>query len=235
MRLPSNPSVLAQVKVMLSKVPLGTSLTLHDLMRAFPAHDQSALSAALSTLANNRYMEIENQKVFSVFHDKSGHQLASNLKSYKLVEYPETELKTKPVFQIPRKNGSDHAPIPSKDVPVKSGERFDRVFACNPNIKFDVDSLQALGKELIYISDFPVHDSITGDQGRSRYEWTISHRLKNFNPNRDVLAIFGDTMVLAMAVLCLASRNVKKMKIARFSVKNNEYTVRELSVDNFSI
>lgn len=235
MRLPNNPSVLAQVKVMVNSLPLGTSLTIHDLMRAFPAHDETTLSAALSSLANARYMKIEDKKTFSVFIDKEGHQRASNLKVYKLVEYPETELKTKPVFQIPRKNGLEYSPIQPKDVPVKSGERFDRVFACNPNIKFETDKLQMLGKELIYVSDFPVHDSITGDQGRSRYEWTISHRLKTFNPNRDVLAIFGDTMVLAMAVLCLASRNVKKIKVARFSVKNNTYTVRELSVDNFSI
>lgn len=235
MRLPNNPSVLAQVKVMLSSLPLGSAVTIHDLMRAFPAHDQTALSAALSTLANSRYMKIEDKKIFSVFVDKEGHQVASNLKVYKLMEYPETELKTKPVFNLPRKNGSDHAPIPLKDAPVKAGEMFDRVFACNPNIKFDLEPLKVLGKEMIYVSDFPVHDSITGDQGRSRYEWTIGHRLKTFNPKRDVLAIFGDTMVFAMAILFLASKGVKKINVARFSVKNGNYVVRELCVDNFSI
>ena len=235
MRIPNNPSVLAQVKVMLHKMPLGTSLTLHDVMRAFPDQDETTLSAALSTLANNRFMEVEESKVFSVFVGKDGRQRASNLKSYKLIEYPEGELHTKPAVFNRAKNGVPTPVISAKEVPLKAGEKYDKAYALNPNLKWDPEPLFKMANDVTYVCDFPVRDEMAGDRSRTVYEWTIGNRLKNFNPIRDILVIYGDPMILAMAVFYLAMKQVKRLKIARFSLRTNSYEIREIAIADFAI
>ena len=74
MRLPENPSVLAQIKVFMQKLPLGTALTLYDLMRYFPNQTESSLSASLSTLRNLGYLTTEEEKVWSVYKTKKQFQ-----------------------------------------------------------------------------------------------------------------------------------------------------------------
>jgi len=240
MRLPENPSVLAQIKVFTQKLPLGTSLTLHDLMRYFPNHTENTLSASLSTLTAAGCMEVEEDKVWSVFKDRSGREFAGNLKSYVLVNYPDLhDLRQKPEFSSkPKTVKEEPAPkaplIKAKDVPLKEGEKFDRVFALNPSIKFDPSALAKLGKEVIYCTDFAVHDSVIGEKARSRYDRVIAQRMKDFNPVRDVVAIYGDSMVLAMVVFYLASKQVKRFNVSRYMVRDDDYFTREISIDNFA-
>ena len=239
MRLPENPSVLAQVKVMMTKLPLGTSLTLHDLMRSFPSHDENNLSATFHSLISLGCMEKEDGKVFSQLIKKDGKMIAGNLTSYKLVSYPDTGLHSKPVFKEKVKQTPEpvSATVPAPvAAPVASVQKtkFDKVFACNPNIKFDVRQIECLGNELIYLCDHPMYDGMTEEQSRIRYEWTMVHRLRNFNPDRDVVAIYGDPMIGMMAMFYLGSK-YKKVNIARFSARSGDYVNRTINLSNFII
>jgi len=42
-------------------------------------------------------------------------------------------------------------------------------------------------------------------------------------------------MILAMAVFYLAMKQVKKLKIARFSLRTNSYEIREIAIADFAI
>jgi hypothetical protein len=182
-------------------------------------------------------MEIEEEKVWSVYKDKKGHEYAGNLKSYILKAYPNlNDLRAKPEYSTKTRSTSPlvkNQIILPKNVPVKEGEKFDRAFAMNPNIRFDTVALDDLAKKIVFCTDFPVHDSLTGEKSRSRYELVISQRLKDFNSLRDVIAIYGDPVVLTMAIFYLASKQVKSFKVARFSNRDNMYHVREISINDF--
>ena len=102
-------------------------------------------------------------------------------------------------------------------------------------MKFETEPLLEIGKELIYISDFPVLDSHVGERARSKYEWTMVHRLKDFNPVRDVVAIFGDSMVLGMVMFYLGSKQIKRINLSRFSMRDKVYVTREIAIDNFAM
>ena len=113
-------------------------------------------------------------------------------------------------------------------------KKFRKIFACNPNIKFDIRQIEKLGEELIYICDNPLYDGVTEEQSRVKYEWTMVHRLKGFDPKLDALAIYGDNMILAMAMFYLSSK-FKRINVARFSARNENYVVRAIDMENFAL
>ena len=109
--------------------------------------------------------------------------------------------------------------------------KFRTAFVPNPASRFDADKLRDLAGELVYVCDTPMFDDMTGNEFIPRFEGRIRRAMKNYDPNKDLIAFFGDAMIFAMMIYYAAWEFDTPIKVARFSVKSNEYVIREISTD----
>lgn len=107
--------------------------------------------------------------------------------------------------------------------------KYRKVFAPNPASRFDADKLRDLAEELVYVCDTPMFDDMLGEDNRARFEGRIAKTMKNYDPELDLIAFFGDAMIFAMMVFYASISFDESIKIARFSIKSNEYIIRELT------
>ena len=113
-------------------------------------------------------------------------------------------------------------------------KKYSRVFVPNPNFRFDPTELNNLADQVIYVCDRPMFDNLMGDDHISSYEGKIAERMMDFNPEADVIAYYGDSIIFALMVMWL-SENYTVFDMARFSSKEQTYLVRAMSIDNFSL
>jgi hypothetical protein len=111
--------------------------------------------------------------------------------------------------------------------------KYKKVFVPNPNFKFDVNQLLDLADEIVYTCDTPMFDELITEEFIEKFEGRIEERLKSFNPNTDVVAYYGDSVIFALMIMFL-SEIYESFDVARFSSKRNEYLVRKVSYKNFS-
>jgi len=111
-------------------------------------------------------------------------------------------------------------------------KKYNRVFVPNPNLRFDPEELASLGNSIIYVCDLPMFDNLIGDENVHRFEGRIRERLADFDPNLDVVAYYGDSMIFAMMIMWLAD-NFDAFDVARYSSKQQAYVIRELSYQKF--
>lgn len=107
-------------------------------------------------------------------------------------------------------------------------KKFKRVFVPHPNLRFDEAPLHRLADEVIYICNSPMFDDFIGVEYVKSFEVKIKKTLIDFDPDTDVIADFGDAIIFALSIFYLCT-NLDSFKIARFSRKNGEYLVREVS------
>ena len=116
---------------------------------------------------------------------------------------------------------------------MKMKKKYSRAFVPNPNFRFDPTELKNLADEIIYVCDRPMFDNLMGDDHIPSYEGKIAERMMDFNPESDVIAYYGDSIIFALMVMWL-SENYTVFDMARFSSKEQTYLVRAMSIDNFS-
>lgn len=109
---------------------------------------------------------------------------------------------------------------------------YRRVFVPNPNFRFDVNQLKQLSENIVYVCDRPMFDDLMGDEYTHEFEHKVQDSLKDFDPKKDVVAFYGDTMIFAIIIMFL-SEHFDSFDVARFSAKNNAYLVRTLNYENF--
>lgn len=109
---------------------------------------------------------------------------------------------------------------------------YRRVFVPNPSFRFDPEELSNLAETVVYVSDMPMFDNLIGDEHVHRFEYRIADRMDDFDPNEDIIAYYGDSMIFAMMVMYL-SDNFDAFDIARFSSKKQGYIIREVSYAKF--
>lgn len=109
---------------------------------------------------------------------------------------------------------------------------YRKVFVPNPNFRFDVNQLSEIAKEVVYTCDLPMFDDLMGDEHIDRFEHKIAERLSAFDPKKDVVAFYGDSMIFALMIMWL-SENFDSFDVARFSTKKNSYLIRNMSHHNF--
>lgn len=112
-------------------------------------------------------------------------------------------------------------------------KKYKKVFVPNPNFKFDVNQLLDLADEIVYACDTPMFDELMTDEFIEKFEGKISDRLKVFDPETDVIAYYGDSMVFVLMIMYLSER-FESFDVARFSAKRNAYLSREVSYRNFN-
>ena len=111
--------------------------------------------------------------------------------------------------------------------------KYDRVFVCNPSFKLNPDELAQLAEQVVYVCDRPMFDNLSTDAYIADFEGRVSERMADFDPNKDVIAYYGDSMILAMMVMWIAGE-WDSFDIARYSANKSGYIIRRISYDNFT-
>jgi hypothetical protein len=111
-------------------------------------------------------------------------------------------------------------------------KKYDRVFVCNPSPKFDSDDLSHLANEIVYVCDMPMFDNLFEDQYAKRFEGRVLQRMSSFDPEKDVIAYYGDSMIFALIMMFVSDR-WEWFDLARYSSKQSCYVVRRMSFDAF--
>ena len=75
-------------------------------------------------------------------------------------------------------------------------------------------------------------DDMLGEEHIPKFEVKIHEALRDFDPDTDIVADYGDAMIFAMMIFHLAEY-FDNVRIARFSTKKDMYVVREIFSDNF--
>jgi len=110
--------------------------------------------------------------------------------------------------------------------------KYKRAFVSNPNYRFDTQGIFDIANDIVYVCDTPMFDNLMSDEFLNKFEHKIAQRMRDFNPEEDVLAYYGDSLIFCMMIMWLAD-GVDKFDIARFSAKQNCYLIRSLSYDKF--
>ena len=112
-------------------------------------------------------------------------------------------------------------------------KKYNRIFAPNPNHRFDTDSLREMANEIVYVCDRPMFDNLMGDEYIADFEHKVAARLYDFDPEHDAVAYYGDSMIFAIIIMWIAD-NWSEFDLARFSTKANAYLIRRMSYQNFT-
>lgn len=102
-------------------------------------------------------------------------------------------------------------------------KKFRRVYAAVNNERFDKSTLNALADDTIFVCPVPMFDDIK--DRRDLFEHYIGKALDEFDPELDLIADFGDSMIFAM-MLFFIGRNYEYVYVARYNRRNANYTVR---------
>jgi len=112
-------------------------------------------------------------------------------------------------------------------------KKYNRVFVPNPSFRFDPEDLALLASSIVYVCDMPMFDNLVGQEHINRFEHRVADRLMDFNPETDIIAYYGDSMIFAMMIMWLVD-NFDSFDVARYSAKQQGYIIRTLSYDNFT-
>lgn len=108
--------------------------------------------------------------------------------------------------------------------------QFRKIFIANPSFKMQTADLRLRCEELVTFCDSPIFDDLLSDS-KDRFEFRIFSALLDFDSDRDAIAIYGDPLIICLAVFWLAGK-FDKINILRFSVKKNSYVLKEIN-ENF--
>lgn len=113
-------------------------------------------------------------------------------------------------------------------------KKYKRAFVPNPNYRFETNDIFDIADDIVYVCDTPMFDNLIGEECAPKFEHKIAQRMTDFNPDTDVVAYYGDSLIFSMMVMWLAD-GIDKFDVARFSTKQNRYLIRSFSYDNFII
>jgi len=111
--------------------------------------------------------------------------------------------------------------------------KYERVFVCNPSFKLNPDELSQLANEIVYVCDKPMFDNLATDNYIPDFEGRIAERMADFDPNNDIVAYYGDSMIFAMMIMWITGE-WDSFDIARYSAKKSGYVIRRMAYDNFT-
>ena len=105
-------------------------------------------------------------------------------------------------------------------------KKFNRVFAPVNNDRMDKTTLNALANETIFVCPVPMFDDIK--DRTELFEKYIHTAMMDFDPENDIIADFGDSMIFAMMAFYVG-RYYDMLYVARYNRRNANYTVRLLN------
>jgi len=109
--------------------------------------------------------------------------------------------------------------------------KFNRVFAPVNNQKMDKTTLYALAEKTIFVCPVPMFDDVK--DRTDLFEKYIAQEMDDFDPDKDIIADFGDSMIFAMMAFFIG-RHWDYMHVARYNRRNGNYTIRLINGDDES-
>lgn len=110
--------------------------------------------------------------------------------------------------------------------------KYKRAFVPNPNYRYDTQDIFNIADDIVYVCDTPMFDNLMGDDNLHRFEHKIVQRMHDFNPETDVVAYYGDSLIFSLMIMYLADE-FESFDVARFSSKQSQYLIRTLSHSKF--
>lgn len=114
-----------------------------------------------------------------------------------------------------------------------SNKMFRRCFVPHYNFRFSSEPLKELADNLVYVCESPIFDDQFGDEFKVKFEGKINKEMLDFDPEKDIIAFYGDAMIFAM-MIAKAIEYWDSIWVARFSSKLNKYLVRKISTCDFN-
>ena len=111
-------------------------------------------------------------------------------------------------------------------------KKYRKAYLANSNSKFEIASIEKIADDIVYVCAASMFDDMSGDQYMSHFEGSIVRNMKDFDPEQDLIVLFGDAMIYAMMIYYIA-QDCEEINVARYSVKKNEYVTRTISFQNF--
>ena len=111
-------------------------------------------------------------------------------------------------------------------------KKYRKAYLANSNSKFEIASIKKIADDIVYVCAASMFDDMSGDQYMSHFEGSIVRNMKDFDPEQDLIVLFGDAMIYAMMIYYIA-QDCEEINVARYSVKKNEYVTRTISFQNF--
>lgn len=106
-------------------------------------------------------------------------------------------------------------------------KRYRRAFASNPTSRYDDTPARELADELVYVSPYPMFDSVASDPVmRSVFEDNITNLLEDYDADLDVILDFGDPLIKDMMIYFLS--DLDAITVGRYNKKMNKYVVTTL-------
>ena len=114
-------------------------------------------------------------------------------------------------------------------------QKFRRLFAPNPNTKYDPQEMRKIAEQVIYVCDAPMYGDNMSSEHRDRYEGNIARSLEFFDPVHDGIILYGDALIFALMLFYLSHTLEAKdtIRIARWNAKRMEYDLREIGINFF--
>lgn len=110
--------------------------------------------------------------------------------------------------------------------------KYKRAFVPNPNYRYDTQDIFNIAEDIVYVCDTPMFDNLMGDEYSHKFEQKIVQRMHDFNPDTDVVAYYGDSLIFSLMIMYLADE-FEGFDVARFSSKQNRYLIRTLTHGKF--
>lgn len=107
-------------------------------------------------------------------------------------------------------------------------KQFNRVFAPVNNERFDKSALYDLANDTIFVCPVPMFDDIK--DRHDLFEHYIDEHMKDFNPETDCIADFGDSMIFAMMIFYVAMEH-DRLYVARYNRRASGYTIRLITTE----
>jgi len=109
--------------------------------------------------------------------------------------------------------------------------KFKRVFVQNPSFRLDAKQLSQVAGEIVYVCDKPMFDNLIDEKYMPIYEGSVVERMSDFDPENDIIAYYGDSIIFAMMIMYL-TETFYEFHIARFSTIQQTYVIRKICSDN---
>ena len=107
--------------------------------------------------------------------------------------------------------------------------KYRNAYAANPVSKFDLDSLNQLAENVVYVCATPIREvALEGETSDNLaiYSNIVETMLSDFDPERDIIIHVGDPLIITMMILYLADRDF--VQVGRYSRKYESYIVKKI-------
>lgn len=114
-----------------------------------------------------------------------------------------------------------------------ANKKFRKIYVQNQSFRVPIDKLEDLCDEVVFVCDGPMFDEYADpDRFRKRFEHRIEQRMKDFDPQKDAVGFYGDSIILVMMTMYLSMYH-DSFVVLRFSNKKDDYIERLMSANWF--